>query len=208
VSQALSVYLAELGVSRETEAALNAMAEQVQKWNVAINLVSRSTMQDISERHVLDSAQIYVLAPQSTKKWVDLGSGGGFPGLVIAILARELSPHMRVTLVESDHRKSSFLKIAAANLGLGVEVLTTRAEETEPLNADVLSARALAPLDVLFKYSEMHLVKPGVALFPKGASYAEEIAFAGKAWSFTSEAIQSRTDEHGKILKIRDICRV
>jgi 16S rRNA (guanine527-N7)-methyltransferase len=198
-------YLEEMSVSRETKRSIDTVVEQVQRWNPTINLVSKGSLQDAAQRHCLDSAQLFAIAPIKSGRWVDLGSGGGFPGLIVAILARELAPGIGVTLVEADKRKATFLKLTAAGLDLNVDVLAERIEHCAPFKADVLSARALASLDVLCHYGKMHLAKSGTALFPKGAAYDQEIVVARRAWSFGLEVIQSVTDDAAKVLKIKDI---
>lgn len=200
--------LAGLDVSRETSGRLERFAALLEKWNAAINLVARSTLADLWDRHILDSAQVFALCPEGARHWADLGSGGGFPGLVVAILAAELRPELRVTLVESDVRKATFLMAAARDCGVSAQVLARRIEAVPPLGADVLSARALAPLDKLLAHAERHLAPGGVALFPKGAQHAAELSEALARWRFRSEKHPSRTDPDSVILKIGEIARV
>lgn len=198
--------VAGLNVSRETFDRLKKLEALLAKWNPAINLVSKSTVADAWDRHIIDSAQLYRLAPTVVGHWADLGSGGGFPGLVIAVLARELDPHRRVTLVESDQRKATFLRQAALMLDLQqVTVRAERIESVQPLNADVLSARALAALPQLCAFSALHLNKDGLALFPKGARHAEELADAGRDWRFNLSVTQSETDPAAVVLALKAI---
>jgi 16S rRNA (guanine527-N7)-methyltransferase len=157
---------------------------------------------------VLDSAQIYSLAPAGVRHWVDLGSGGGFPGLVLACIAAELQPQTRFTLIEADQRKATFLRQAARDLELTVQILAQRIETAPPQAADVISARALAPLDQLFGYALRHLDPAGVAFFPKGASFASEIADARKSWVFDLEVIPSKTEPAASVLKVKDLRHV
>ena len=159
--------LAALNVSRETTARLDAYAALLAKWNPAINLVARSTMTDFWTRHILDSAQLFDLAPPGARHWADLGSGAGLPGLVIAILAPERTLDLRVTLIDSDQRKAAFLIAALRETGVRAEVRAERIEDLAPLGADIITARALAPLPVLLAYAERHLSAGGAALFPK-----------------------------------------
>jgi 16S rRNA (guanine527-N7)-methyltransferase len=177
------------------------------RWNPAINLVSKATVEDLWQRHVVDSAQVFSLCPADTLTWVDLGSGGGFPGIVVATLAKELKPDLRVTLVESDLRKATFLRQAAQTLSLPVSVLSRRIEAVSPLNADVLSARALAPLSNLLGFAEQHLSPNGTAIFQKGARFAAEIAEARKAWTFDVDIKPSLSEGEAAILVIRNIHR-
>lgn len=194
-------------VSRETFDTLKAFEAQVRRWNAAINLVSKNSLDDLWGRHIADSAQVFRLCPSKATSWVDLGSGGGFPGLVVAVLGREAKPELSVTLVEADVRKATFLRQAAQALGLNVTVLSTRIESLPPQKADVLSARALASLSELLNYADRHLRPDGSAIFPKGARYAEELAQAREAWDFDVEAIPSASDKDAAVLVVRNIHR-
>lgn len=195
-------------VSRETIKRLEAYESLVRKWNPRINLVSPGSLDLLWTRHFADSAQLFHLAPPSATHWADLGSGGGFPGLVIAILAAEARPGLRITLVESDQRKAAFLAAAARALDISVDILAHRIEALAPLCAEVISARALAPLDTLLGYAERHVVPGGVALFPKGATVGAEIARALEHWRFSYQKEPSKTDAQGVILIIGGISRV
>ena len=200
-------HVAGLDVSRETLRALEGFEALVRRWTPAINLVSKSTLDALRERHTIDSAQLYCLKPEHAKRWVDIGSGGGFPGIVIAILARQFSPDLHVTLVESDARKATFLREASRTLGLSTTVLNERIESVPALSADVLSARALASLTDLLGFAHMHLRPEGVAIFPKGARYAEELTKAKEDWAFDVETHSSLSDSAAAILLIRNINR-
>jgi 16S rRNA (guanine527-N7)-methyltransferase len=198
---------AGLDVSRETLAALEAFAALVKRWNPAINLVSKATLPDIWNRHIIDSAQLFELCPPGAKLWLDIGSGGGFPGIFIAALARELRPELKVMLVESDLRKATFLRESCRTLGLDVDIQSKRIESLPSAGADVLSARALAPLTALLAFADRHLVRSGVALFPKGSQYESEVAEARKTWSFDLKLVQSQSDSKSAILEIRNARR-
>ncbi len=200
--------IAGLNVSRETFDRLKLYEGLLQKWNPAINLVSKATLGDLWRRHFVDSAQVYKIAPAEPHHWADLGSGGGFPGAVVAILAAEKSPETHVTLVESDQRKATFLRTVAISLGLNLTVRSERIEKTQRLNADVLSARALAPLDVLLGFAHQHLRADGRALFLKGAQYKEELAKAEKTWQFSYKELPSQTDPSAVVLSIGEIAHV
>ena len=197
-----------LDVSRETFERLQSFVALVEKWNPAINLISKSGIPLLWQRHVLDSAQLFDFASQNTKTWCDLGSGGGFPGIVIAILAQEKLPELRLTLVESDRRKSVFLTEAARQLGLNLAVATCRIEDLAPQAADIVSARALAPLDVLCGYAARHLNALGTAIFPKGAAAADEIRDAKKSWVFDLTEMRSRTDANAAVLVLKGLRHV
>ncbi|MBL3559213.1 16S rRNA (guanine(527)-N(7))-methyltransferase RsmG [Rhodovulum sulfidophilum] len=196
-------------VSRETSERLARYAALLRKWNPAINLVSRATLDELETRHFADSAQLFDLAPAEARHWVDLGSGGGFPGLVIAIISEEYAPDLQVTLIESDQRKATFLRTVIRELGLKrVEVIDARIEAADPQEADVLSARALAPLDRLLGFAERHLAPGGISLFPKGARYADEVNRALASWRFEVQNHLSKTDPQAVVLKLGGIARV
>ncbi len=199
--------LPPMNVSRETSEKLSAFATLVEKWTAKINLISKSSVPDLWDRHILDSAQLYSSAP-GEGHWVDLGSGGGFPAIVIAILAQEQGARYRMTLIESDQRKATFLRTAVRELDLVATVLSGRIEMIEPQRADVLSARALADLTTLLSFADLHLLPTGVALFPKGASWRKEHEAAQSLWSYSCEAITSTTHSAAAVLRIKDIARV
>lgn len=195
-------------VSRETTDRLQALAALTAKWTARINLIGPGTVDDIWQRHIVDSAQICRFAPSEARRWVDLGSGAGFPGLVVAIIAAERNPGLQVTLVESDLRKAAFLATAIRDLQVSAMVETARIEALAPQGADVLSARALAPLPRLLQYAERHLAPGGTAIFPKGARFQGEIDAALETWSFSVQKHPSTTDPDSVILTIGEIARV
>jgi len=151
--------------------------------------------------------QIYGLAPHSVDHWVDLGSGGGFPGLVVAIMGMDQKSPANVTLVESDTRKCAFLRSVIRETGAPATVINDRIENTPPLQADILSARALADLSKLLSFADRHLAKSGMAIFPKGASWTNELSQAQRAWSFSHRVVKSRTETGPVILTITGIAR-
>ncbi len=195
------------GVSRETMAALDQYVGLVRKWNPHINLVSKHSLDDIWRRHVLDSAQLTDVVDISSGRWLDLGSGGGFPGVVLAILFAQTRPRISFYLVESDARKSAFLKAVARELKPSIHVVNARIEEIDSICADIVSARALAPLDKLLPFAERHLAPGGAALFMKGARGDEELARARGDWRFTVDKIQSKTEPSAMIFRIGDLKR-
>jgi 16S rRNA (guanine527-N7)-methyltransferase len=202
-----SLTLSGLNVSRETERALVELEALVRKWTLSINLVSKSSIADIRNRHTVDSAQLFEIPPIDSTNWLDLGSGGGFPGLVIAILAKERRPTMAVTVVESDLRKATFLREASRVLGLKVEIRNQRIETLTPQKADVVSARALAPLNILLDYASRHLSPNGVAIFPKGERFEAETEEARARWNFQVDSLPSLSDSRAAILIVRNIQR-
>ncbi|QYZ72017.1 16S rRNA (guanine(527)-N(7))-methyltransferase RsmG [Neotabrizicola shimadae] len=195
-------------VSRETIEKLRRHLELVGKWNPAINLVARSTLPEGWSRHVRDSAQILALAPESPRLWLDLGSGGGFPGLVVAILLAERAPGCRLRLVESDLRKATFLREAARSCGIAADVVTDRAESLAPAKADVVSARALAPLADLCALAHRHLVPEGRAIFLKGREHLAELDLASLQWAFTSTLRPSITDPAAAVVALESLRHV
>lgn len=197
-----------LNVSRETLALLERFVGLVERWSPAINLVSRRSVPDLWERHVLDSAQLFELVPRTARTLVDLGSGGGFPGLVLAVLAQESHPELRVTLVEADLRKATFLSEAARQLSLRCNVIAERIETLSPQSADVITARALARLVTLAGHIDRHIHPDGVALLLKGAGVDAELLEARRLWSFSAERFASRSDSTGTLLAISDLRHV
>ncbi len=200
--------LEQMDVSRETLERLTAYESVIRKWNPRINLVSRNSLEQLRTRHILDSVQVFRCLDKPQGLWVDIGSGGGFPGIVVAILAADEAPDLRVTLIESDQRKSAFLRAAARECGVPVKVISQRIEQAEPQQADVLSARALADLSLLMEFSERHLKPDGTALFPKGASWKKEVDNSRQHWRFEAEPITSLTEPDAVVLKLRGIARV
>jgi 16S rRNA (guanine527-N7)-methyltransferase len=195
-----------LHVSRETTERLLALHDLLLKWNKRINLIGRESEPAIWSRHIEDSAQLWPLRPPDTRNWADLGSGAGFPGLVIAALAVGGGPH--VTMVESDLRKCVFLGEAARAMEVEVTILNARIEELPPLGADVLSARALAPLDQLLAYVEKHRSPRGRGLFPKGRTVHKEIETAALNWRFAHTLHPSLTDPGAAIVEVGAVSHV
>lgn len=190
-----------LEVSRETLARLERYADLLRKWTRAINLVGPATVADLWRRHILDSAQLLPLLPASPegrrRRVADLGSGAGFPGLVLAILGCG-----EIHLVESDRRKAQFLREVSRETAAEATVHVVRIEELSPLCADCVTARALAPLDRLIDYARPHLAPGGVLLFLKGAEATAELTAARERWSMDCETRPSITDPRGRILRL------
>ncbi len=188
-------------VSRETEA-LATYAKLLRKWNPAINLVSPATLDTLETRHIEDSRTLVAHSLSTTGNWVDLGSGGGLPGVVVAILR----PDLAVTMVESDQRKGSFLRTAIRELGLtNASVVTARIEQIPGLNAANVSARALAPLPQLMAYVVQHLDVGGKAWLMKGRNWQNEVADARRDWNFDLKIHASATDPDAAVLEITGI---
>jgi 16S rRNA (guanine527-N7)-methyltransferase len=192
-----------VNVSRETMSALEAYAALLAKWQRAINLVSRATLGDLWRRHFLDSAQLLpLLGPAGDI--VDLGSGAGFPGLVLAILSGRPTH-----LIESDRRKAAFLGEAARAAGCGdrVTVHASRIEAVQPWSAGTVTARALADLGSLLALAAPFCGPDTVCLFPKGARADEELTAAERLWKMVTERRRSVTDPTGLILRLSHLER-
>ena len=197
-------------VSRETYDKLHAYVALIQKWNPSINLVAKSTLSDVWNRHIVDSAQVYFAAAnEQSSIWTDIGSGGGLPGIVIATLAQGDGHQINVTMVESDKRKSVFLRTAIRELGLSnANVINERIENVQIPISGIVSARALASLADLFTLAQGFSDLNTTFLFQKGKIWASEIETAQNHWSFEYDAIKSETDSNAVILKIRGLSRV
>lgn len=191
-------------VSRETEQRLDIIVALLEKWQRTINLVAPATLPVVWTRHVADSLQLVPLAGAATR-WVDLGSGGGFPGLVVAAALAE-RPDADVTLVESDSRKAAFLREAARLADLPVTVVPSRIEQVAGVLApgvEVVSARALAPLPRLLQLAAPFLAQGATGLFLKGQDVDNELTESAKSWRINSEISPSLTGSGGHVLIVR-----
>jgi 16S rRNA (guanine527-N7)-methyltransferase len=190
-------------VSRETGDKLAQLAAELRRWQAIKNLVSSSTLDDVWSRHIADSLQLAQLAPEA-RIWVDLGSGAGFPGLVVALAISDRHG-AHVHLVESNGRKCAFLRHAERLTGAPVTVHEARVEAVVAGfsgSVDVVTARAVAPLAQLLSWSQ-ELLKSGAAgLFPKGRDAAAELTEAEKSWRFKAELLPSRTDSEARIVRV------
>ncbi len=199
-------FQAHFGVSDETIERLAIYEEQLRLWQKKINLVAPSTMDDIWHRHFADSAQLLELAPKGAEKWVDLGSGAGFPGMVLAILRAgrgvegDREPHI---LIESDTRKAAFLGEIARKTSVPVDIAMKRIEisstQGRDNSVDVVSARALAPLDRLIGLAAPFFGSDTVGLFLKGREVDQEIEAAQLKWRFSCSLIDSLTEAQSRI---------
>lgn len=192
----------DLGVSRETLGRLEAYAELLLQWQQRINLISPSTIPELWSRHILDSAQLVRLKPVA-RQWVDLGSGGGLPGLVIACFLAEKADG-RISLVESNGKKAAFLRHVVTTLSLPAEIHARRIEEAIPLlpQPEIVTARALATLDELIGYSNLLLKRGAIGLFPKGRDVDDELTAAQRNWHFSYTLHRSVTDSAARIVEI------
>lgn len=192
-----------MSASRETR--LQRYAELVRKWNPAINLIARGTLPELERRHLQDSLQLADLVPPTQDEWLDIGSGGGLPGIVVAISR----PEVRIRLIDSDRRKVAFLQTAIRELSLpNCTAEAARIEELPPAHAGIVSARALAPLDRLMPYLDRHLAEDGTAWLMKGKNWQVELEHARKAWQFDVQAHHSSTQTEAAILQIWNIRHV
>ena len=188
-------------VSRETEERLHAYMALLRKWNERINLVSPKDMDNLWERHILDSLQLVPLI-KGRRQFVDMGSGGGFPGIVVGI-----ATDIPGVLIESDQRKSAFLREAARVTGARLSVLPCRLGRAEVAPAPVVTARALAPLEKLLEWARPLLEPDGVGLFLKGRQAEQEIEEAARTWRFDVRSWPSKTSPDGVILEVSNFNR-
>lgn len=194
-------------VSRETIAELFAFEALFRKWSQAINLASASTLEQLWERHIVDSAQLYNLAP-AAKCWLDLGSGGGFPGVILAILMKS-SVGSRIDLVESNSKKAAFLRTALGQVAAPGTVHAQRIDAvwSKIATPDIITARALASLKDLFVLTEPWLTQGATALFQKGRDYRREIDETRDDWSFDLVEHKSVVDNDSVVLQISNLRR-
>lgn len=192
------------GVSRETLGRVQVYLEVLDEWRERINLIGPGEGRHLWRRHVLDSLQLVALIPGDAKKIVDLGTGAGFPGLLIACAVAE-RPGARVTLVEKSVRKSQFLQAAIAEVGLPAKVVNVRIEEAPREEYDLLTARALAPLPKLLGYAHAWLKPSGKALLMKGKDTAAELAEAHTDWTFEMSDRASLSSLEGRVLEVSSI---
>lgn len=193
-------------VSRETHEQLEIHISLLRRWQRVQNLVAPSTLEAVWDRHVADSLQLVALRPDA-RSWLDLGSGGGFPGLVVAICCRG-RPGFRAHLVESNSRKVAFLRAVIRATGAPAVVHDSRIEHfawPEPDPPDTISARALAPLTVLCGYAEPFMGDKTVAIFHKGREFESEIKTALHDWNLDLVVRDSMVDADGRLIEIRAI---
>jgi 16S rRNA (guanine527-N7)-methyltransferase len=202
-----AIALAEHDVSRETISRLDAFVALLLEWQVTTNLIASSTIREIWSRHVADSLQLLKFAPYA-RTWIDLGSGGGFPGMVIACA---LAPPGEVHLVESNAKKAAFLREAARVTGAPAKIHVVRVENFPQISAlkpDIVTARALAPLPKLLGYVAPFVERGAKALLLKGQDVEEELTEASKYWRIDAELAPSETDASGRILIVKGLQRL
>ncbi len=197
-----SEFASVLNVSRETMERLEAYETMLRQWQKTINLVSAGTLGDVWRRHFLDSGQLCQMMP-GVETVVDIGSGGGFPGLVVAIISGA-----RVTLVEADNRKAAFLREVSRETGAVTEVVAARAETAPPTPAEAVTARAVAPLTKLLPLAERWLRPGGHCYFLKGGAVEDELTDASRIWDIEYDMVPSLSDPSGTILCVKEFRRV
>ena len=200
-------FIKKYDVSRETYDKLKTYEVLLHEWQAKFNLVSNSTLEDSWNRHFLDSAQLFKLIPSNAKTMLDFGSGAGFPGMVIAVMANEKTPYLKISLVESTSKKTVYLNEVKTQLDLDVEILNKRVEAIEPNKVDVITSRAMTSLDELFQYSYRFCSDETTCIFPKGKKHLEEIKTAKRFWRFDCQIIDSEQSDEGKILLITNLKR-
>jgi 16S rRNA (guanine527-N7)-methyltransferase len=191
------------GVSRETYERLKVYAALLRKWNRRINLVSRQTEVDLWQRHFMDSLQLMSLLPERVSRGIDIGSGAGFPGLVLGI-----ATGIWFDLIEADARKAAFLREVAVATGAPVGIHAVRVEAARLPPSELVTARALAPLVNLLPMVSPLLLPGGIALLPKGSGVEEELTAAQAGWHMSVERHASVTDPGGIILRLSEVHRV
>lgn len=194
-------------VSRETFDKLKTYQSMLIEWQQKFNLVSSSTLEDAWNRHFLDSVQLFKLLPKDAKIMYDFGSGAGFPGMVLAIMANEKMPNLEVNLVESTAKKTLYLNAVKEQTNVKVNILNNRIEKLPLIKADVITSRAMASLNELLGYAIRFCSKKTICIFPKGKRYAEELAEAHKHWKFKCQILPSEQSEDGKILIVTDLTK-
>jgi len=192
-------------ISREILPRLKAYVGMLEDWNARHNLVSAASLADVWQRHVWDSAQLIRYVPDTARTLADLGSGAGFPGLVLAVLLRD---RVQVSLFESTGKKCQFLEAVSDRLGLNAKIRKERMEAAPQEPFDVVTARACAPLDTLLAYAQ-NFARPGtVCLFLKGQNLAVELTQARKNWNIEALEHQSLSDPSGTVLEIQEFRHV
>jgi 16S rRNA (guanine527-N7)-methyltransferase len=181
---------------------LRLFADLLLRWNLRLNLIAANDAGVVWDRHIADSLQLVPLMPPATQRAIDLGSGGGFPGLVLAI-----ATGVHFDLIESDRRKAAFLRTAILETAAPAAVHNHRIEDAPIPPAPLVTARALAPLPRLLPLAARLLALDGVCLFLKGAKVGDELAATEPGWAMTVERIQSRTSAEGVVLRLSGLRR-
>jgi 16S rRNA (guanine527-N7)-methyltransferase len=195
----------KFNVSRETIERLEVYQQLLLKWNKTINLIGKSTVSDTWARHISDSASVYDITEKIEGKWLDIGSGAGLPGLILAMIAKEKSPEVRQLCIEADLRKCEFMRTVIRQTDLNASVISRRIEDTPRQNANLMTARALAPLSKLLEHAHTHLDKTGICVFHKGENWQSEVRDARENWSFNLKEHLSKGNQSSVLLEIGEI---
>ena len=198
--------LQKYAVSRETIEKLKNFVEILKEWNSRMNLVSKNSLEDVWQRYILDSLQLIEYLPHNLQHLVDIGSGAGFPGIVLAIVMMEKFPAAKITLVESITKKTVYLNDVCQKLGLeNTDVINNRVENIVFKDVDVVTARAVAALDVLCGYAYKIIGIKGSALWLKGKTYEQEHEVARKNWHYAMKIYPNRYSDDGVVMELRDL---
>ncbi len=201
--------LALVPVSPETEARLAVYVELLGRWRKITNLISEASFAEVWTRHIADSAQLLALAPQA-RRWVDMGSGAGFPGMVIAIQLADV-PGARVHCLESDQRKCAFLREVARATGAPAQIHAARIESIDPMSlspVDAVTARAFAPLPRVLEFAKVWIEQGAVGVFPRGRTAEAQLESAAAAPDLTIDLVASKLDPEAAILRVRAASKV
>ena len=194
------IFTSQLNVSRETLEIFSVYGETLAKWQSKINLISGKTIDNVWKRHFLDCAQLHSLLPSGTKSILDIGSGAGFPGLVLAVMGVK-----NITLVEADSKKCMFLSEVVRRTGKHAKIVNCRIEEFNAGYFDVITARALAPMDKLLSYINPHFGPRTKGIFLKGEQVDRELTKVKKQWKLKYKTIPSITSDEGSIIIVEKI---
>lgn len=199
------VMIDRAGVPRETTFRLHEYWDLLTRWNRSVNLVSKRGIEDGFARHVVDAVQLAPMLPSVSLVVTDLGSGGGIPGVPLAIVRRGSGMKDTHNLIESDARKAAFLQVVSGALDLRLNVILGRSESIEPTSSHVVTSRAMAPVVALMPHLCRHLRPEGVGLLHKGRNVGYELETAGRRWSFRSDVVPSTTSDDGVILRVASV---
>lgn len=195
-------------VSRETFDKLKTYQELLLSWQQKFNLVGPATLEDAWNRHFLDSVQLFSLIPKDAEVLYDFGSGAGFPGMVLAIMANEKMPNLEINLVESTGKKTLYLNEVKEQTNTKVNIINERIEKISAQKADVITSRAMASLNDLLGYAIRFCQENTICIFPKGKKYAEELAEAHRHWKFKCQILPSEQSQEGRILVITKLSKI
>lgn len=195
-------------VSRETFLKLKLYETLLKEWQQKFNLVSNSSIEDAWNRHFEDSVQLFKYVPENAKLMYDFGSGAGFPGMVLAIMANEKTPYLKIKLIESIGKKTLYLNEVKNKTNTNVEIINDRIENLKAEKADVITSRAMASLTQLLEYTKKFCTTKTVCIFPKGKKFQDEIDEARKKFKFDCRIHDSEVSSEGKVLVISNISKI